>query len=80
MPTVKELQGLTDFGRLNPAIDLDYFPNTKPSSPYWSGTASSHILDSTSKIYAWVVSTIDGSATFEYRAALKYVRLVRGGL
>ena len=80
MPTVKELEGLSDFSRLNPAIDTDYFPNTKPSSPYWSGIASAHLPDADSKYYAWVVSTLDGRSNAEYRPNPRFVRLVRGGL
>ena len=80
MPTAKELGGLTDFSQLNPAIDRGYFPNTMPSSPYWSGTASANLGDATSKLYAWVVNTTDGRASSELRATPKFVRLVRGKL
>lgn len=40
MPTPKELERLVDLTRNNPAIDTDYFPNTK-SGKYWTGTTCS---------------------------------------
>lgn len=79
MPTVKELEGLADFGMLGPAIDPDYFPNTlgSPGSFFWSATASSSTADAS--YYAWVVDASDGSAKVYYRPFGSRVRLVRGG-
>ncbi len=38
MPTVEELPGIADMGRVNPAIDTSYFP-TPPDRGYWSSSA-----------------------------------------
>lgn len=85
MPRVKELEGIADFGRFNPAIDPTYFPNTS-SSIYWSG--SPYAADSS---YAWYVDFGYGGAGYGYRndgyhgyycSYCGYgfgVRLVRGG-
>lgn len=79
MPTVKELEGLADFGIIQPAIDPDYFPNTRssPGSAFWSATASSSGADAS--FYAWMVDAYDGSAKPNYRPRASSVRLVRGG-
>lgn len=75
MPGVKELEGIADFGRYNPAIDSAYFPNS-PSSYFWSG--SPYASDSN---YAWYVNFLHGYA--DYFAGLRStsfrVRLVRAG-
>ena len=76
LPTVKELEGLADFGIIQPAIDPDYFPNTRISA-FWSATASSSGADAS--FYAWMVDALDGSAKPNYRARASSVRLVRGG-
>ncbi len=79
MPTVKELEGLSDFGIINPAIDnTTYFPNT-PVLHFWSGTASANGQPTTSSYYAWIVDALDGSARAEFRSTALGVRLVRGG-
>ena len=73
MPTVKELQGIVDFGRVNPAIDPAFFPNT--SRVYvWSGSLYSGRAST-----AWVVNANYGNANFNDRSSTYYVRLVRGG-
>lgn len=75
MPTVKELEGIVDFGRVNPAIDPDYFPNTPPSD-VWSGSPNAGDSD-----YAWVVFFRNGDASNSNsnRGGGLHVRLVRGG-
>ena len=73
MPTVKELEGIADLGRFNPAIDPTYFPNT-PSSFVWSG--SPHAGNSGN---AWVVYFYYGFAYYVLRSNALSVRLVRGG-
>lgn len=74
MPTVKELEGIADFGRTNPVIDPTYFPNT-PSWLFWSGTLSA-------AGGAWPVlfgyEVVSG--TLPGRSGRNHVRLVRGGL
>lgn len=73
MPTVKELESIVDFGRYDPAIDLEFFPNTPPDG-VWSGSPFSD--DSGS---AWVVGFGHGGAGFNDRSFNRHVRLVRGG-
>ena len=73
MPTVKELQGIADFGRVNPAIDPTYFPNT-PSSYVWSGTPFASYPD-----YSYRVDFGNGGNPYWYRNSSNSARLVRGG-
>jgi hypothetical protein len=73
MPTVKELEGIADRNRTNPAIDPDYFPNT-PSSYFWSGSPNAG-----NSGYAWVVYFSNGRASYYGRSSNLHVRLVRGG-
>ncbi|MCL4758069.1 MAG: DUF1566 domain-containing protein [Rhodocyclaceae bacterium] len=73
MPTVKELEGIADRNRTNPAIDPDYFPNT-PSWPFWSGSPYAGYSS-----YAWFVYFNDGHAGYDPRSLSNLVRLVRGG-
>ncbi len=73
MPTVKELEGIADFGRSNPAIDPTYFPNTS-SSYFWSGSPYAYYSS-----YAWVVVFNNGGAYSFSRYNGNSVRLVRGG-
>ncbi|WP_162048534.1 Lcl C-terminal domain-containing protein [Vibrio taketomensis] len=76
MPTLVELNSLVDFGRIEPAIDVAFFPNTKKDD-YWS---SNTFLDLSYPHIAFVVSFDDGSGwglnKLSGRAA---VRLVRAG-
>ncbi len=71
MPTVHELQGILDLGRMRPAIDLDYFPNTPDVTTWWSGTPSPWVN-------AWFVSFSAGGAYLDAFSNGKPVRLVRG--
>jgi hypothetical protein len=73
MPKVKELEGLADFGRVNPSIDPTYFPNT-PSSYFWSGSPYANFSN-----FAWFVYFGYGYAYSYYRSNYYGVRLVRGG-
>lgn len=73
MPTVRELRSIADLGRVDPAIDPTYFPNT-PSNWFWSG--SPYAGDSNS---AWGVNFLIGRARLPYRSNGLYVRLVRAG-
>ena len=72
LPTVKELEGIVDFGSVNPTIDLEYFPNT-PSSPFWSSSPTAYPVD-----HAWSVEFYDGIAAYTPNAYALPVRLVRG--
>ena len=73
MPTVKELEGIADMGRLSPAIDPEFFPNT-PSSVVWSGSPLAG-----DPYLAWYVDFNVGYANFDLRGYGYRVRLVRGG-
>ena len=72
MPTVKELEGIADLGRVGPAIDPIYFLNT-PSSYVWSG--SPYPGNSSS---CWGVDFGGGAADIGFRSVTVQVRLVRG--
>jgi hypothetical protein len=81
MPGVKELEGIVDFGRLNPAIDPSYFPDIPillpspaPSSIFRSGSPVANHSDS-----AWCVDFYGGDRYPCSRSSGGYVRLVRGG-
>ncbi len=76
MPKFKELQGVVDYGRVNPAIDGTYFVNTS-SSGYWSGSSNANANVSN---YAWAVEFSDGlGGPGAGRDNTYRVRLVRGG-
>ena len=74
MPTDQELFGIVHRGRVIPAIDTRYFPNTR-GSWFWSGSP-----DAYSYAYgAWGVHFSVGVASGSIRSDNGYVRLVRGG-
>ena len=72
LPTVNELESITDSGTYNPAIDTTAFPNTN-SSDYWSSTAYAG-----SPSHAWKVSFHDGYVDGNDKTVNSYVRCVRG--
>ncbi|MCI5157130.1 MAG: DUF1566 domain-containing protein [Candidatus Electrothrix sp. AUS1_2] len=72
LPTIKELKNLVHHGRINPAIDIDYFPNT--GRDYWSNLPNAR--------YSYLVWTVDfhyGSSSAGGSGNAYAVRLVRGG-
>jgi hypothetical protein len=71
---ITELRSILHLGKKNPAIDQNYFPNTK-SKWYWS---SSPEISSTSS-YSWIVNFGKGDETRDVNKELNFVRLVRGG-
>ena len=73
LPTPKELLGLVDDAHVAPAIDPDFFPNTR-SARYWSGKP---FLDDPSN--AWLVFFLNGSMSYRFAAHLCHVRLVHDG-
>jgi len=74
LPNVKELSGIADKSRSNPAIDPVAFPAT-PAFPFWS---SSPFVGFT--FLAWLVYFLDGLVDgFSYRYGSGHVRLVRAG-
>lgn len=73
IPTLKELESIVNYGRSNPAIDRDYFPNAV-SSHVWSGAP-----DVYSSAGAFYVNFAYGNSAAHYRESAYAVRLVRGG-
>jgi len=72
MPTVDELQGLADLGRVNPAIDTGYFPSIV--SAYWSGLTYANNSN-----YGWALDSNTGRwFGWPPKEAGHSVRLVRG--
>ncbi len=88
MPSVRELSLLVNRGRLEPAIDTEWFPNTRADfgvddwgflewgDLYWSSTT--YALNTN---HAWVVGFSDGNDNGYdgSKAGNSYVRTVRGG-
>jgi len=77
LPNRNELQSLVDYGRYNPAINTDYFPDTVSGdfwSGYWSSTTSASYPS-----YAWGVYFGYGGLNDYFKSNGYYVRAVRGG-
>ncbi len=72
LPTRAELVGLMNLNRASPAIDTNYFPNTRNTGYYWTSSPSAYQTD-----YAWHVSISDGGSFHSFRHTPNYVRLVR---
>jgi len=75
MPDRKELHSIIDYGRYNPAINTDYFPNTVWHG-YWSSTTYSY--DASKAVLAYFSSGGVGRHFKAYYVHY-YVRAVRGG-
>jgi len=73
LPARATLRSIVDYSRVNPAIDSDYFPNTR-SSYYWSSSASANYSGG-----AWIVYFGGGGDDAGGKANIIHVRLVRGG-
>lgn len=73
MPTVKELESIADLGRISPAIDPTYFPNTTASN-FWSASANAGYSN-----LAWLVYFGYGNAYSDSKTYAFQVRLVRVG-
>ncbi len=75
LPGSEELRSICDYGRYNPSINTDYFPNTI-SSPYWSSTTYAPDTNC-----AWPIIFLEGYGfgflSFKYNNS--YVRACRGG-
>lgn len=71
MPTTEELLGIVSLDRYNPAIDMNYFPNTKPSW-YWASTAFV-----TYSFNSWRVDFGYGGTGINENQNSHHVRLVR---
>ncbi|PIE69644.1 MAG: hypothetical protein CSA21_01210 [Deltaproteobacteria bacterium] len=73
LPTIQELQTIADYARENPAIDTDFFPDTRADF-YWSATT---YASSTS--VAWRVHFYYGGDEIYYKSSTFRVRAVRDG-
>jgi len=72
MPSREELRSIVDYSRKNPAIDVDYFPNTL--SWVWSSSPSPYNSD-----FAWNVNFSNGYVNTYNKSNVRQVRLVRSG-
>lgn len=79
MPNKKELFGLVNFNRIEPSIDMHYFPYTKSGVYFSSSPYAFDTLRYTDSYSAWFISFRDGSSSYVYRSKSGYVRLVRSG-
>jgi len=73
LPNFKESLSIVDYGRYDPAIDTDYFPDTV-SSHYWSSTALAGGFWG-----AWIINFHGGYDVRREKSNSYYVRAVRGG-
>ena len=77
VPTRAELQGLVHYGRTNPAIDTDYFPNT-PASGFWSASPSAS-SSGNAWYFRFSIGTVNDDGYYGDRDYALHVRLVRSG-
>ena len=70
LPKKEELRSIVHYGRTNPSIDTDYFPNTR-TNRYWLGSPDALFSNS-----SWVVNFYGGFG-YGYRDDYVHVRLVR---
>lgn len=74
VPDINELHSIVHQGKVNPAIDTNYFPNTVSDVGFWSSSPyASNSVD------AWRLVSSNGLDGYSYRSNDGYVRLVRGG-
>ncbi|DAB29758.1 MAG TPA: hypothetical protein CFH84_07955 [Sulfurimonas sp. UBA12504] len=73
LPTSIELEGILDYGKVNPAIDTTYFNNVSSSS-YWSSTTGEGFKDG-----AWAVGFNGAYVEYGGKDANGYVRCARVG-
>ncbi len=75
LPTLPEWRSIVAYGRTDPAIDTDFFPNTLTANEWWTATT---VPADTRNAFALLLS--DGGDVFDQKAATNYVRLVSGPL
>lgn len=73
LPTIKEIDSIADLNRANPAINIDFFPETQ-SSYYVSSTTW---VPTTSNAWNYVFDS--GRGFYLYKNYPIYLRAVRGG-
>jgi hypothetical protein len=74
LPNIKEIQSLVDVGRINPALNTNFF-NSTPAVKLWSSTTLFNKMAS-----AWYMDTRYGITTYDAKVRKNYAMLVRGGL
>lgn len=74
LPTYVELQSIVDYGSFNPAIDVNYFPNSPGVSYWWSSN-----MNITTTGATWAVGVYEGAAYSMTHSSAYSVRLVRTG-
>ena len=77
LPKQSELLSIINYGRVNPAIDPGYFPNTPGFLWFWSSTPNAG-----NSYYAWFVNFYNGYDNYDFggsKVSTFAVRLVRGG-
>ena len=72
LPTIEELEGIVDYGRVVPGIDPMFQHTT--ASDYWSSTTNAEYRDN-----VWRVRFYDGQSDSYPKTDDFYVRCVRGG-
>ncbi len=72
MPSVSEFYSLGHQGRVDPAIDDHYFPNTLGGLRYWTADSSAGIPQ-----LGWYMYFSDGSISYTHKGNASHVRLVR---
>ena len=72
LPERFELESILDLTKYNPAIDKDFFHDTKTDDYYWSNTTYAVVSGS-----AWVVDFYSGDVSYCYKGGGNYVWPVR---
>lgn len=70
LPTPKEFETIIDYSKINPALDLEKFPNTQ-GQPFWTSEAYDYEKN-------WAVSFLKGETTGNKVQSYLYVRCVTG--
>lgn len=76
LPNIRELASIHEACRVNPALNIEAFPNPVVSAAFWTSTT----VDS-NPVAAWGVGSGRGAASFLLKsdAIPRFARLVRGG-
>ncbi|MBX3724743.1 MAG: DUF1566 domain-containing protein [Xanthomonadales bacterium] len=76
LPSMRELASIQEACRINPALNIEAFPNALVSSAFWTSTT----VDSNA-VAAWGIGSGRGTASFLQKsdAIPRFARLVRGG-
>ncbi len=78
LPTPRELSSIENYGRYNPTINRDFFPDTQPSD-YWSSTTFvANFVPNFTEV-AWFVAFKYSGSSDMLKSDSFFVRAVRGG-